>query len=134
MIMFGIMQLILSQILDFDQLWWLSIVVVVMSFSYSSIGLGLCIGKVAGSVKQDFRSIDILVHSLSSGPEVSKPLLETSRKQHLAAVLTLIYSFVLLLKHFIPIMNPSGLTISLTYIASESIILRFIYFFPRKEA
>ena len=47
MIMFGIMQLILSQIPDFDQLWWLSIIAAVMSFSYSSIGLGLCIGKVA---------------------------------------------------------------------------------------
>ena len=46
MIMFGIMQLILSQIPYFDQLWWLSIVADVMSFSYSSIGLGLCIGKV----------------------------------------------------------------------------------------
>jgi len=47
MIMFGIVQLILSQIPDFDQLWWLSIVAAVMSFSYSSIGLGLSIGKVA---------------------------------------------------------------------------------------
>jgi len=47
MIMFGVVQLILSQIPDFDQLWWLSIVAAVMSFSYSSIGLGLSIGKVA---------------------------------------------------------------------------------------
>ena len=38
------------------------------------------IQEVAESKKQDFRSIDILVHSLANGPEVSKPLLETSRK------------------------------------------------------
>jgi len=47
MIVFGIVQLFLAQIPDFDQLWWLSIVAAVMSFSYSSIGLGLSIGKVA---------------------------------------------------------------------------------------
>jgi hypothetical protein len=48
MIMFGITEILLSQIPDFDQLWWLSIVAAVMSFTYSSIGLGLGIGKVAG--------------------------------------------------------------------------------------
>lgn len=47
MIIFGIVQIILSQIPDFDQLWWLSIVAAVMSFTYSSIGLGLSIATVA---------------------------------------------------------------------------------------
>uniref|UniRef100_A0A7N0SZY8 Lipoxygenase domain-containing protein n=1 Tax=Kalanchoe fedtschenkoi TaxID=63787 RepID=A0A7N0SZY8_KALFE len=42
--------------------------------------------EVAESVKEDFGSIDILVHSLANGPEVSKPLLETSRKGYLAAI------------------------------------------------
>ena len=83
------------------------------------------IQKFAESVKQDFGSIDILVHSLANGPEVSKPLLETSRKGYLVVVSNLSYSFVSLLKHFIPIMNPGGSTISLTYIASESIIPRY---------
>ncbi|GLJ07417.1 hypothetical protein SUGI_0066570 [Cryptomeria japonica] len=46
MILFGITQIILSQIPDFDQIWWLSIVAAIMSFSYSSIGLGLGIAKV----------------------------------------------------------------------------------------
>jgi len=78
--------------------------------------------EVAESVKQDFGSIDILVHSLANGPEVSKPLLETSRKGYLAAISASSYSFVSLLKYFIPIMNPGGSTISLTYIASERII------------
>ncbi|KAI6685909.1 hypothetical protein NL676_031822 [Syzygium grande] len=78
--------------------------------------------EVAESVKQDFGSIDILVHSLANGPEVTKPLLETSRRGYLAAVSASSYSYVSLLKHFIPIMNPGGSSISLTYIASERII------------
>ncbi|KAF9587250.1 hypothetical protein IFM89_039531 [Coptis chinensis] len=78
--------------------------------------------EVAESVKQDFGTIDILVHSLANGPEVTKPLLETSRKGYLAAISASSYSYVSLLKHFIPIMNPGGASISLTYIASERII------------
>ncbi|XP_043692545.1 enoyl-[acyl-carrier-protein] reductase [NADH], chloroplastic-like [Telopea speciosissima] len=78
--------------------------------------------EVVESVKQDFGSIDILVHSLANGPEVSKPLLETSRKGYLAAISASSYSFVSLLKHFLPIMNPGGASISLTYIASERVI------------
>ncbi|KAL5192757.1 Amino acid permease 3 [Glycine soja] len=46
MISFGIVEIIFSQIPGFDQLWWLSIVAAVMSFTYSTIGLGLGIGKV----------------------------------------------------------------------------------------
>lgn len=78
--------------------------------------------EVAESVKEDFGSIDILVHSLANGPEVSKPLLETSRYGYLAAVSASSYSYVSLLKHFVPIMNPGGASISLTYIAAERII------------
>ncbi|XP_077210418.1 enoyl-[acyl-carrier-protein] reductase [NADH], chloroplastic-like [Tasmannia lanceolata] len=78
--------------------------------------------EVAECVRRDFGSIDILVHSLANGPEVSKPLLETSRKGYLAAISASSYSYVSLLKHFIPIMNPGGSSISLTYIASERII------------
>lgn len=48
MIAFGIVEIILSQIPDFDQIWWLSIVAAVMSFTYSSIGLLLGILQVAG--------------------------------------------------------------------------------------
>ncbi|KAI3676620.1 hypothetical protein L1987_86231 [Smallanthus sonchifolius] len=78
--------------------------------------------EVAESVKENFGSIDILVHSLANGPEVSKPLLETSRYGYLAAISASSYSYVSLLKHFVPIMNPGGASISLTYIASERII------------
>uniref|UniRef100_A0A7N0T5C4 Amino acid transporter transmembrane domain-containing protein n=1 Tax=Kalanchoe fedtschenkoi TaxID=63787 RepID=A0A7N0T5C4_KALFE len=47
MIGFGVAQIVLSQIPDFDQLWWLSYVASVMSFTYSTIGLALGITKVA---------------------------------------------------------------------------------------
>ena len=36
-------------------------------------------------MKKDFGKIDIMVHSLANGPEVTKPLLETSRNGYLAA-------------------------------------------------
>ncbi|KAM1276245.1 hypothetical protein ACFX2J_028534 [Malus domestica] len=78
--------------------------------------------EAAECVKNDFGSIDILVHSLANGPEVVKPLLETSRKGYLAAISASSYSYVSLLKHFLPIINPGGSSISLTYIASERII------------
>ncbi|CAK9148469.1 unnamed protein product [Ilex paraguariensis] len=78
--------------------------------------------EVAESVKQDFGCIDILVHSLANGPEVIKPLLETSRNGYLAAISASSYSFISLLKYFVPLMNPGGASISLTYIASERII------------
>ncbi|KAL1543798.1 Amino acid permease 3, variant 2 [Salvia divinorum] len=51
MIAFGVVEIVFSQIPDFDQIWWLSIVAAVMSFTYSTIGLGLGIGKVAESGK-----------------------------------------------------------------------------------
>ncbi len=80
------------------------------------------ISDIAEAIKRDFGTIDILVHSLANGPEVQKPLLETSRKGYLAAVSSSAYSFVSLLQHLGPIMNKGGATLSLTYIASEKII------------
>ncbi|KAI5394154.1 amino acid permease 6 [Lathyrus oleraceus] len=48
MIIFACIQIVLCQIPNFHELSWLSIVAAVMSFAYSSIGLGLSIAKVAG--------------------------------------------------------------------------------------
>ncbi len=83
---------------------------------------GYTISEVAKAVEKDFGSIDILVHSLANGPEVQKPLLETSRAGYLAAVSSSAYSFVSLLAHFGPIMKKGGATVSLTYMASEKAI------------
>ncbi|XVF02660.1 hypothetical protein REPUB_Repub04eG0193700 [Reevesia pubescens] len=62
--------------------------------------------EVAQSVKHDFGSIDFLVHSLANGPEVNKPLLETSQNGYLAALSASSYFYVSLLKHFLPLINP----------------------------
>jgi enoyl-[acyl-carrier protein] reductase I len=83
---------------------------------------GFTIAEVAKAVEADYGKIDILVHSLANGPEVTKPLLETSRKGYLAASSASAYSAVSLLQHFGPIMNPGGSMLSLTYIASEHVI------------
>lgn len=48
---------------------------------YAAAGdLGFTVSDVARNVEKDFGKIDVLVHSLANGPEVTKPLLETSRK------------------------------------------------------
>ncbi|PIM97053.1 hypothetical protein CDL12_30484 [Handroanthus impetiginosus] len=61
MIAFGAVEIILSQIPDFDQIWWLSIVAAVMSFTYSTIGLGLGVAQVVenGKVKGSLTGISI---------------------------------------------------------------------------
>ena len=83
---------------------------------------GYTISEVAAAVEKDFGKIDILVHALANGPEVKKPLLETSRSGYLAAISASSYSFVSLLQHFGPIMNSGGASISLTYLASEKAV------------
>lgn len=80
---------------------------------------GYTVSEVAAQVEKDFGKIDIIVHSLANGPEVKKPLLETSRQGYLAAVSASAYSFVSMVKYFGPIMKENGSAINLTYLASE---------------
>jgi len=80
---------------------------------------GYTISEVAAQVEKDFGKIDILVHSLANGPEVKKPLLETSRSGYLAAISSSAYSLVSMVAHFGPVMKEGGSILSLTYIASE---------------
>jgi enoyl-[acyl-carrier protein] reductase I len=83
---------------------------------------GYTISEVAKAVEADYGKIDIVVHSLANGPEVTKPLLETTRKGYLAASSASAYSAVSLLQKFGPIINEGGSFLSLTYIASEKAI------------
>jgi len=83
---------------------------------------GYTISEVAASVKADFGSIDFLVHSLANAPEIQKPLLETSRSGYLAAVSASAYSFTSLIKHFAPIMSPTGAALTLSFHASQAVI------------
>ena len=80
------------------------------------------VAECAKEVEKDFGKIDILVHSLANGPEVQKPLLETSRNGYLAALSASSYSKVSMIQRFGPLMNEGGACISLTYLASEKII------------
>lgn len=88
---------------------------------YKDVG-GYTISEVAEAIEKDFGKIDIFVHSLANAPEVQKPLLETSRKGYLAAMSSSSYSFVSLLAHLGPHMNPGGTALSLTFIASERVV------------
>ncbi|MBU6445867.1 MAG: enoyl-[acyl-carrier-protein] reductase, partial [Verrucomicrobia bacterium] len=83
---------------------------------------GYTVSEVAKQVEADFGKIDILVHSLANAPEVTKNLLDTSRKGYLAAMSSSAYSFISLLSHFGPIMNEGGSALSLSSIASERVV------------
>jgi enoyl-[acyl-carrier protein] reductase I len=75
-------------------------------------------------IQEDFgdQSLDIVVHSLANGPEVKKPLLETSRHGYLTAVGVSAYSMVGLVSRLGPLMRKDGSFLSLTYMASEKVI------------
>ncbi len=79
---------------------------------------------VAAQMKHDFGDggVDIVVHSLANGPEVKKPLMETSRKGYLAAVSASAYSLTSMVAAFSPIMRRGGAFVSLTYMASERVV------------
>lgn len=83
---------------------------------------GYTISEVAAKVKNDFGSIDILIHSLANAPEVTKDLLDTSRQGYLAALSASSYSFVSMVNHFAPVMKPGGAALSLSYIAAAAVI------------
>jgi enoyl-[acyl-carrier protein] reductase I len=69
---------------------------------------GYSVQEVVDQVKADFGSVDYVVHSLANGPEVTKPLLETSREGYLAASSASAYSLVSMVSRFGPIMNPGS--------------------------
>src|ERR1041384_4477843 len=75
-------------------------------------------------ITQDFgdAGLDIVAHSLANGPEVKKPLLETSRPGYLAAVSASAYSLVSMVSRLAPLMRPGGAFLSLTDMASERVV------------
>jgi len=83
---------------------------------------GFTISEVADKLAADYGKIDIVVHSLANGPEVTKPLLQTSRRGYLAASSASAYSLVSLVQKLGPIMVEGGSFLSLTYIAAEKVI------------
>jgi len=79
---------------------------------------------IADTMRREFgdKSIDIVVHSLANGPEVKKPLLQTSRKGYLAAVSASSYSFVALVRSFGPLLRPQGAFLNLSFLAAERVV------------
>ncbi len=90
---------------------------------YKDVG-DFSIDGLAKRLVEDFgeRPLDILVHSLANGPEVKKPLLETSRRGYLGALSVSSYSLIGMVSRLGPLMRPGGAVLSLTYMASERVI------------
>src|SRR5690606_18418677 len=82
------------------------------------------IAGVRDALRKDFgeQGLDIVVHSLANGPEVKKPLVDTSRRGYLDAVSVSAYSNISLVRELAPMMRPGGSFLSLTYMAGERAI------------
>ncbi|MBM4361447.1 MAG: SDR family oxidoreductase, partial [Deltaproteobacteria bacterium] len=89
---------------------------------YAGVG-DFSIGGLAARLVADLgeQPLDFVVHSLANGPEVKKPLMDTSRAGYLTAVGVSAYSFVSLVSHLAPHMRPGGSFLSLSYLASERV-------------
>jgi len=79
---------------------------------------------LAGRLRGDFGdgALDLVVHSLANGPEVKKPLIDTSRKGYLAAVGVSSYSYTSMVARLGPLVRPGGAFLALTYMASERVV------------
>ncbi len=90
---------------------------------YKDVG-DFSVAGLAERLTSDFgdRPLDIVVHSLANGPEVRKPLLETSRAGYLTAVSVSAYSLIAMVQRFGPLMRPGGSFSSLTYMAGERVV------------
>jgi enoyl-[acyl-carrier protein] reductase I len=79
---------------------------------------------LAARLRADFgdAALDIVVHSLANGPEVKKPLVDTSRRGYLAAVSVSAYSYVSMVRELGPLVRPGGSFLALTYMASERVV------------
>jgi enoyl-[acyl-carrier protein] reductase I len=82
------------------------------------------IGGLAAQLQADFGDggVHIVVHSLANGPEVKKPLSETSRKGYLSAIGASAYSMVSMVQRFGPIVAPGSAFLSLSYMAAERVV------------
>jgi enoyl-[acyl-carrier protein] reductase I len=70
---------------------------------------------------QQFGTFDVLVHSIAFAPAESfaNPFLQTSREAWRTALEVSAYSLVALARAALPIMNPGGSVLTLTYYAAE---------------
>jgi enoyl-[acyl-carrier protein] reductase I len=82
---------------------------------------------VADRLAADFgpQALDIVVHSVANGPEVTRPLLETSRNGYLSAQSSSAYSFVSLVQRLGPLLRPSGSFLCLSYLGAERVVVGY---------
>jgi enoyl-[acyl-carrier protein] reductase I len=85
---------------------------------------GYTIQEVADSMRSDFGApcLDVIVHSLANGPEVQRPLIETSRSGYLAAISASAYSMVSMVQRLGPLARPGAALVSLSYLAAERVV------------
>ncbi|MEC8306757.1 MAG: SDR family oxidoreductase, partial [Chlamydiota bacterium] len=85
---------------------------------------GYTISEVANQIEQEYRNLDVIVHSLANGPEVKSPLLSTSREGYLSAIGASSYSFVSISQRMGKLLpkEGGGSLINLSYLASEKTI------------
>jgi enoyl-[acyl-carrier protein] reductase I len=90
---------------------------------YQNLG-DYSIEGLAAQLVADFgeQPLDIVVHSLANGPEVKKPLIETSRLGYLAALSVSSYSLVAMVQRLSPLVRPGGAFLSLSYMAGERVV------------
>jgi enoyl-[acyl-carrier protein] reductase I len=77
------------------------------------------------AVGREFGGIDILIHSIAFSREVTKPLIETSRKGYHEAIGISTYSLTSLVRAAAPYMSQrpgGGSVVALTYIAAERVV------------
>ncbi|KAM0950050.1 putative amino acid transporter, transmembrane domain-containing protein [Dioscorea sansibarensis] len=97
MIMFGITEIIFSQIPDFDQVWWLSIVAAIMSFTYSTVGLSLGITKVAENGHFGGSVMGISIGTVTSSGTVITPTQKIWRNLQALGDIAFAYSYSIIL-------------------------------------
>jgi enoyl-[acyl-carrier protein] reductase I len=84
--------------------------------------------SIAGLVKkvhQDFKAVDMLIHSIAFSPEITKKMVETSRKAYLTALGISSYSLTSLLREFQPLMKnrPEGASaVGLSYLGGVRVV------------
>src|SRR5437773_11137474 len=75
-------------------------------------------------IQSDFGSdsLDIVIHSLANGPEVKKPLLETSRAGYRTAVSVSAQSLVSMVARLGPLIGQGGSLVSLPHVARQPVV------------
>jgi enoyl-[acyl-carrier protein] reductase I len=74
---------------------------------------------------KDYRSLDVLIHSIAFSPEIKNKAIDTSRSAYLTALSISAYSLTALLRAFTPLMEdrPDGAAaLGLTYLGGERVV------------